>query len=275
MKTIFVSTIILIDNHTNSLYKMIKMFALAVLPVILLAGFILYKDRKRPEPAGKLLKSFFYGVLSVFVTLMIVPIFELFVDINSETWISKVNNAFWGAAIPEEAAKLFMLWLVLRKNKYFDEYFDGIVYAVMVGLGFACFENILYVVPDSDWVKTGIIRALMAVPGHYAYAVFMGYFYSKAHFGNGASRFNLIMAFIVPVILHGLYDMFLMVAEVMPDFINVLLVLCCWTLCYFMHKAAIKLIANHLQADTMRAEEDSCEIANNEYEENNENENQV
>ena len=52
-----------------------------------------------------------------------------------------VGDAFFLAAIPEEVAKLFMLWLLLRKNPFFDEHFDGIVYAVCVGLGFAGFEN--------------------------------------------------------------------------------------------------------------------------------------
>ena len=52
------------------------------------------------------------------------------------TFVEAVGDAFLLAAIPEEVAKLFMLWLLLRKNPFFDEHFDGIVYAVCVGLGF-------------------------------------------------------------------------------------------------------------------------------------------
>lgn len=55
-----------------------------------------------------------------------------------------IRLSFFGAAILEESAKLFMLWLLLRKNKYFGERVDGIVYAVCVSLGFAALENVMY-----------------------------------------------------------------------------------------------------------------------------------
>ena len=236
---------------------MFQILGLAVLPVIVLAAFILYKDSKSPEPAGKLLGAFFMGVLSIFVVFMIVPVIGLYVDTVSGTWQSEANKAFWSAAIPEEAAKLLMLWLVLRKNRYFDEYFDGIVYSVMIGLGFACFENIMYLFMYSDsWVSTGIMRALMAVPGHYVFAVFMGYFYSMAHFGYKASWLYYILAFTVPMVLHGIYDMLLMISAVAPDWVSILMVLSCWLLCYFMHKGAIKRISKHLEADRMRKMEE-------------------
>mgnify|MGYP006391493201 CR=1 FL=1 len=60
--------------------------------------------------------------------------------------LGSVSTAFFGAAIPEEIAKFFMLWLLLRKNPYFDEKMDGIVYAVCVSLGFAALENIFHTI---------------------------------------------------------------------------------------------------------------------------------
>ena len=62
--------------------------------------------------------------------------------------LGSVSTAFFGAAIPEEIAKFIMLWLLLRKNRYFDEKMDGIVYAVCVSLGFEALENnsILFII---------------------------------------------------------------------------------------------------------------------------------
>lgn len=60
--------------------------------------------------------------------------------------LGSVSTAFFGAAIPEEIAKFFMLWLLLRKNPYFDEKMDGIVYAVCVSLGFEALENIFHTI---------------------------------------------------------------------------------------------------------------------------------
>ena len=98
-----------------------------------------------------------------------------------------------------------MLWLFLRKNPYYDEYFDGIVYAACVGLGFAATENVLYLVQSENWIGTGIVRGLTAVPAHFAIACAMGYFYSKRHFGD-RSTITAICVLAVPVLIHWVYD---------------------------------------------------------------------
>lgn len=64
-----------------------------------------------------------------------------FWDVLAKGIKKAITDSLLFAAIPEELAKLFMLWLLLRKNPFFDEHFDGIVYAVCIGLGFAALEN--------------------------------------------------------------------------------------------------------------------------------------
>ena len=225
---------------------------LALMPAVLLLFFVVGKDKKQPEPPAQLIKAFLAGIVSVFVTFAIVGIIELIMPLEDSSVNAAINLAFWGAAIPEELAKLFMLWLVLRRNKYFDEHFDGIVYAVMVGLGFAAFENVMYMVENyDDWLVVGSARALLAVPAHYAFAVFMGYFISLAHFSPRRRLYNGAMAFLVPMFLHGLYDALLMVSGVVPDFLSVLLPILCIVLCYYRHKEAFRRLAIHQQADSI------------------------
>ena len=86
---------------------------------------------------------------------------------------------------------------------------DGIVYAVCVGLGFAAFENLMYVVGVGDWVSTAILRALLAVPGHYAFAILMGYYYSVYHFVDHSKK-AAARVLLVPIVAHGIYDVLAM-----------------------------------------------------------------
>lgn len=183
----------------------------ALLPAILLLAFIYWKDAKK-EPVKWLAKAFLWGA-AVAIPLMIIEwgiSFLLFGSTGEPTTLlGSTAEAFLVASLPEEAAKLFVLWLVLRKNPYFDEHFDGIVYAVFVGLGFAAFENIGYVLQHDDWLGIGAARALLAVPGHYAYAVIMGYSYAIYHFVDKSKK-NAFFILFMPFMAHGIYDSIVM-----------------------------------------------------------------
>ena len=158
---------------------------IALLPVVILVYYIYHKDKKSPEPTGQLVKAFFYGILSVPLSLCIsIPLGLIGLYPTEATSIlGSVSAAFFGAAIPEEIAKFFMLWLLLRKNPYFDEKMDGIVYAVCVSLVFAALENIMYLFTNAEsYVSVGIARAIFAVSGHFCFGILMGYYYSLAKF---------------------------------------------------------------------------------------------
>lgn len=187
----------------------------AIAPVILLLIYMWVKDMRQPEPVKWILKAVLYGVLSAFlVVLVMYPI----PGVAIRGWLTAAYNAFCMAAIPEESAKLLMLWLLLRKNPYFDERLDGIVYATAVSLGFAGLENIMYLVQSlatsGSFVGTGISRALFAVPGHFFFGVLMGFFYGLASFGDPLKRRRYLwLAWFAPVLAHGIYDTIVMGME--------------------------------------------------------------
>lgn len=184
----------------------------AIIPVVVLLWHIYRKDSVQPEPAKWLLKAFGFGIITTLLSLVFsVPVSLLFgMDIDASTY-SSISKAFFDAfvlaAIPEELAKFIMLWLLLRKNPFFDEHFDGIVYAVCVGMGFATLENVLYLFQNYDsWISVGIVRALFAVPGHFFFAIIMGYYYSLWHFRIKRDRNTFIMIILAPILAHGIYD---------------------------------------------------------------------
>ena len=189
----------------------------ALLPPILLLLFVWHKDATK-EPFRQLFKAVIFGAL-ICIPAVFWESFMGTLLFNGEeptTIIGTTLNAFLCAAVPEETLKLIALWLVLRRNPYFDEHFDGIVYAVCVSLGFAAVENVGYVLNHEEaWVSVAVTRALMAVPGHYAFAVFMGYYYSMYHFVRHDAT-TAISILLVPVLAHGIYDSLAMSSMVNP-----------------------------------------------------------
>jgi RsiW-degrading membrane proteinase PrsW (M82 family) len=197
---------------------MYLMFAAALLPAIILGLYVWRKD-PQPEPLRWIARAFFAGIIICFPVAYLESFVSglLFHGGEPTTLFGTTAEAFFVAALPEEAAKLFILWLfVLRKNPYFDEHFDGIVYAVFVSLGFAAIENVFYVVGSGDgWVSVAATRALLAVPGHYAFGILMGYYYTKYHFFDH-SRKVAVKVLLVPVLAHGVYDAIAMSGQVDP-----------------------------------------------------------
>ena len=209
------------------------MIAAAVLPAMLLGLYIWRKD-PHPEPFRWIWRAFLAGVLICLPVAFLEQYIHLLLFGEGEptTLFGSTTMAFFVAALPEEGAKLLALWLLLRRNPHFDEHFDCIVYAVFVSLGFATIENIGYVVMSSEeWMSTAIMRALLAVPGHYAFAIMMGFYYAIYHFVD-PSRKNAAKIFLVPFVAHGVYDSIAMSGSVSPVAASV----CSLVLIYFCIK---------------------------------------
>ncbi len=231
---------------------MLIVFALAVLPALILVYYVYTQDKLQREPTKNLVKAFFYGGGSVFASLLIsVPFMKMgLFPQEIHTTIDAFRTAFFGAAIPEETAKLVLLWLFLRKCKDFDERMDGIVYAVCVGMGFAAFENLEYVIgAGSQWVTVGLSRSLTAIPGHFGFAVVMGYFFSLYYFDSYRAPLAGLKMWLYPVLLHGTYDWIAMSQQVTPE-LGGAIALAILLLCFSMLKWAQKHMKKHLIADS-------------------------
>ena len=110
--------------------------------------------------------------------------------------------------------------LVIWRNKNFNEFFDGIVYAAFISLGFACLENLMYVIGSDTFgsaITTGVMRALLSVPGHFLFAVIMGYFLGMAKFRPDQRSKYLILSLVCPMLAHGLFDYLLMLSSAFTD----------------------------------------------------------
>lgn len=186
----------------------------AVLPVIILLIFIYKKDKYEPEPLGKLILTFFVGCFSVVPAVLLESV--LMIPAPSAEHLpvlSGIYNGYLVAGFSEELCKLLLLLLIIWKSPEFDEFFDGIVYAAYLSLGFACVENIGYVFQGNDQLMTALLRGVLAVPAHFLFAVTMGYYVSLAKFDQPNKGSHLFKALLIPMLLHGTYDALLMVSD--------------------------------------------------------------
>ncbi len=187
------------------------LLALSIAPGIAIAIYIYFKDKHEPEPIGLLLVTFLYGGISLFIAIGISIVINNFITIDEGDLGEQVIHAFLIVALVEEFCKFAFVRGILYRNKNFNEPFDGIVYAVMVGMGFATVENIFYVM-NGGGSTIALIRMFTAVPAHATFAVLMGYFLGKAKFVQKKAFFYGALALLAATAVHGIYDYFLFIS---------------------------------------------------------------
>ena len=180
---------------------------LAIAPALAFCGYVIHKDRFNKEPKWLMLLAFGFGVFSVFPAGISSVMGSQMFDVSG-SFINTGLYAFLVVALSEEFAKFFFLRYILFKREEFNEPLDGVVYAVMIGMGFASFENILYVA-EGGW-SVAIMRMITAVPAHAIFAVIMGYYIGLAKFDLTHRNEFIKKGLIYPILLHGAYDFFLL-----------------------------------------------------------------
>ena len=187
-----------------------NLLLLAVAPIMAIIVYIYFKDKFEKEPVMFLFKNFTLGATaSILMTFALSALLFLIIPItDGKSLVQIFVKAFFVVGLVEEFSKYIIVRYYAQRNKEFNEPFDGIVYAVMVSMGFAALENILYVFQHG--VATGITRAFTAVPAHATFAILMGYFMGKAKFSKNKTELNLL-GLLVATIFHGAYDFFLFI----------------------------------------------------------------
>ncbi len=183
----------------------------AVLPAALLMLYVYRQDTVEKEPWYLLRRLILLGALSCIPASVLEGVFlPLLSRLRPEKdLIYCAWEAFAVVALAEEGCKYLALRLGTWNSPDFNYRFDGIVYAVFVGLGFAALENILYVFNYGPGVV--VSRGLFSVPAHMTFAVFMGLFYAHAKLAdlNGFVSYRrgaLVQSLLIPCLLHGFYD---------------------------------------------------------------------
>lgn len=190
-------------------------FLTAVFPPLLLTGFFLTQYRRRLGLRLGIM-AFGLGLVAAGLALLLARLLQhagVFPNVQPTDPRSALTQALLeaglGAGVPEELCKFLMVWFVIRRSKDCDSGGDLFCGAILVSLGFAALENVLFVAPQSAemrWAIVGFVRALMAIPGHTIDGMFMGYF--LALWWRGALRhwLALLLALALPMAAHAFYD---------------------------------------------------------------------
>jgi RsiW-degrading membrane proteinase PrsW (M82 family) len=188
--------------------------AAAIAPALLLLWLVIAAD-SRPEPPRVVWTAFVLGALSIFVLRYITGWLAPHIPVTQHPWLAVDESALFIASIPEETLKVLLIALIAFRTRAFDEPMDGVVYGTAVGLGFAAHENLRYLTHADDWETLAIVRGILTVPFHGALGAIAGAYVASARFGGalGAHRRErwararlLTLAWLIPVVLHTLFD---------------------------------------------------------------------
>ncbi len=191
--------------------------ALAIIPGLLLIIYVYKKDKVEKEPLGLIIRILIYGVISCIAAGFLEQLESNFLPQYPQGSVQyAVQTSFCMAALVEETVKFLAMRLGSWRYQGFNYRFDGIVYGVSAAVGFAVYENVMYVAMYG--LQTAIVRAFTAIPLHAFCGVFMGVMYSYSKKASilgqgGKCVMYTIFALLLPMLIHGTYDTFAFLGE--------------------------------------------------------------
>jgi RsiW-degrading membrane proteinase PrsW (M82 family) len=191
-------------------------FIIAIVPVPVYVVLALWLDRFEPEPAKTLWQTFAWGAtVAVFVALMVNMLSQDVLGAVAGPDAAELFGSMVTAPVVEELAKGFALLVLFRELKdEFDGVIDGVVYAAMVGLGFAMIENVQYygeAIADGGQasVVTFFLRGMLSPFAHPLFTSMFGIGLGivRERHGEGASRAAPVLGLTVAIALHSLWNL--------------------------------------------------------------------
>ncbi len=178
----------------------LQLWVLALGPVLIMIYLFYIKD-PRKEPLKTIILALIGGGI-----VSAVPAYYIEGALHFDHYLAK---CFIRAGGSEEFCKMLAFYVLIFKHKDFDDTFDGILYSVLISLGFAGIENVMY----ARYYGIEIwMRAITSIPGHTCFAVFMGYYLTKSkieymkHNTIKSIIPNALIGLIISIIIHGTYN---------------------------------------------------------------------
>jgi len=191
---------------------------LALLPVPLLVALVLWMDRLEPEPRSALAFAFGWGAGIAALTALIINTADLeYVTMPAlGATTGEYVAATFGAPIVEETLKgLVLIGLLWRRRTELDGPTDGVIYATMVGLGFAMIENVGYYInalvsPERGGIEllgyTFVLRGLVSPLLHPIFTSMTGLGVAYAASRRRGGYWAVALGLLTAMILHGTWN---------------------------------------------------------------------
>jgi RsiW-degrading membrane proteinase PrsW (M82 family) len=190
--------------------------ALAILPAFLLLAWLYTRDQLHPEPKHVVYRLFLLGAgivlpAGLIERLLLQTGFDGAIHLGR--WSTLFITTFFVAGMVEEFLKAAIVERAALQKGWMKTPIDAIIYSGATALGFAAVENLLYV--TSAGFSTAILRSVTAVPAHLMFGIIMGTYFARSLWANKSRAW----AYIVPALVHGLYDTFALSNSWIGDFL--------------------------------------------------------
>ncbi len=180
-----------------------------ILPSLFWLWFWLKEDKEKPEPSGLLTFCFIIGMTLV---VLAIPIQKFIQGIVSD---NQIQIVLWASV--EEFLKYFAVIILLSRTKYLDEPIDWPIFLITVALGFAAFENILFVIKPLSLnqatvgLMTGQLRFLGSTLLHTVSSGLVGISAGLSFYmGRFAKKAYIFLGMILAIALHSGFNFFIM-----------------------------------------------------------------
>jgi RsiW-degrading membrane proteinase PrsW (M82 family) len=188
-------------------------FALSSLAMTIVVLAYLWLDRWEPEPPRLLILAFLWGAsVAVVISTILQLTLEAAINPGQSETVSPISVVL-GAPLTEEAAKgLFLLLMMTgwRRNEL-NSLTDCLVYAGLVGAGFAWLEDILYIGGGesvSESLATAALRLIMAPFAHSLFTTMfgIGVYFALQQRSFVSKALCILLGYTGAVIMHGLWN---------------------------------------------------------------------
>jgi len=188
----------------------------AVAPALFVLWLVVAAD-ERPVPPIMVWTAFLLGAASISLLGLARAPFASMLAVTDNPWLALALRSIFGVAAPEELVKIVVILAVSSRRRPFADPMDTVVYGAAVGLGFAAYENIVYLSAYPDmWRSLAALRSILTVPFHGALGIIAGAYIAIARSGTalGAHRRDKdwarirswILIVLAPIGLHASFD---------------------------------------------------------------------
>ena len=199
----------------------------AVAPALLILWLVIAAD-ERPGPSARVWTAFLLGAASISLLGVARAPFAALLAAPDNPWVAQAVHSVFGVALPEEAVKILVIIAISARRRPFADPMDTVIYGAAVGLGFAAYENLAYLVQHAEmWRSLAALRSVLTVPFHGALGIIAGAYLAIARSGTalGAHRHHRdwarissrILILAGPLALHAGFDFPLLTLQKNPD----------------------------------------------------------
>ncbi|MBW6459233.1 MAG: PrsW family intramembrane metalloprotease [Bacteroidales bacterium] len=189
----------------------IKFLSFFIPPFIAALMYIYLRYRARHWAFSLLLKAFLYGLASIILVLAVQILASYFgldrlSNIRRILFYSLVVTAFFA-----ELGKFFFLKVFIYPREEFKTPVDGIIFSVMISMGFATMNNLLYFINIPN-LSVDVVNVLSSGPANVIFGILLGFF-----IGLGKLRkmryIDSMTGLSAAVFFHALYSFCLLTSD--------------------------------------------------------------